>query len=93
MLLLITFILLGWAEAGKKEAFNEGGGFGEQIISLLTWKLGLVERIYFCQNSIQFVKIDLVFKEQIQAIKEYDLDKDGKLDYNEFLKSHAKKWN
>ena len=28
---------------------------------------------------------------EIQAIKEYDLDKDGKLDYNEFLKSHAKK--
>ena len=28
-----------------------------------------------------------------QAIKEYDLDKDGKLNYNEFLKSHAKKWD
>ena len=35
----------------------------------------------------------MILQYLLQAIKEYDLDKDGKLNYNEFLKSHAKKWN
>ena len=33
----------------------------------------------------------MILQYLLQAIKEYDLDKDGKLNYNEFLKSHAKK--
>ena len=59
MLLSKEFILSGRAEAGKKEALNEGGGFGEQNISLLLAHKNLDPwtASTFCQNSIQFVNL------------------------------------
>ena len=52
-----------------------------------------VKNQYWIVDTKQFVsQIIWIENGQIQAIKENDLDKDGKLDYNEFLKSHEKKW-
>ena len=60
MLLSIEFILSGRAEAGKEEALNEGGRFGEQqniSLLLLHKNLDSWEASTFCQNLIQFVNL------------------------------------
>ena len=59
MLISIELILSGRAEAGKEEALNEGGGFGEQNISLLLVHKNLDSwtASTFCRNSIQFVNL------------------------------------
>eukprot|EP00090_Calanus_glacialis_P006313 TRINITY_DN14932_c0_g1_i1.p1 TRINITY_DN14932_c0_g1~~TRINITY_DN14932_c0_g1_i1.p1 ORF type:complete len:153 (-),score=67.88 TRINITY_DN14932_c0_g1_i1:137-595(-) len=42
---------------------------------------------YITKGELKLAKKKMTMKEVDQVIKEYDIDQDGKLDYNEFLKS------
>lgn len=47
---------------------------------------------YITKGELKLAKKKMSMKEVDETIKDYDLDNDGKLNYEEFLKSHQK-WN
>ena len=48
---------------------------------------------FITKGELKLAKKKMSMKEVDQTIKDYDIDQDGKLNYEEFLKGKGKKWN